>query len=203
VVTAIKQSLNITWGIEKNRCCEMIKKLLMLGIIGALIGSVVMSGCLQAGTGRLVLKITDAPGDLNITKANITISQIKVHLSAGFGNESGNETNVTAGWYTIVNQTQTFDLIALQNVTDLLGSANLTAGWYTQIRLYVEKAVLTIDGVEYDCKIPSKTIKLITPFRVSANATTTLTLDFNVQKSVHENGNGNYMFKPTIKIIQG
>ena len=180
-----------------------MKKLVMIGIIGALIGSVAMSGCLQAGTGRLVLKITDGPGDLNITKANITITEVRVHLSAGAGNESGNETNVTAGWYTIVNQTQTFDLISLQNVTDLLGSANLSAGWYTQIRLYVEKVVLTIDGVEYDCKLPSKTIKLIKPFRISANMTTTLTLDFDVQESVHQTGDGKYMFKPTIKIIQG
>ncbi len=181
----------------------MKKKLVIIGIIGILIGSVVMSGCLQAGTGRLVLKIKDAPGDLNITKAEITISEVRVHLSAAAGNESGNETNVTAGWYTVVNQTQTYDLIALQNVTDLLGSANLSAGWYTQIRLFVEKVVVTIDGVDYDCKLPSKTIKLIKPFRIAANMTTTLTLDFDVQQSVHETGNGKFMFKPTIKIIQG
>ncbi len=181
----------------------MMKKILVIITLGALIGGIAFSGCLQVGTGRLVLKITDGPVDLNITRANVTISQIKVHLSAGAGNQSENETNATAGWITIVNATQTFDLIALQNVTDILGDANLTAGWYTQIRLYVEKVVLTIDGAEYDCELPSKTIKLIKPFSVSANATTILTLDFDVQKSVHETGNGKYMFKPTIKIIQG
>jgi hypothetical protein len=179
----------------------MIKKLLMVVIIGTIISATIFSGCLHAGTGMLVLKITDDPG-LNITKAVINISQVKVHLSAGVGNESENETNVTAGWIMVVNQSQTFDLIALQNVTDLLGSVNLSAGWYTQIRLYIESVVLTIDGVEYDCKIPSNTIKLISPFNISANLTTTLILDFDVQESVHETGNGKYMFKPTIKIIQ-
>lgn len=180
----------------------MLKKVVMITIIGTLIGAIVFSGCIQTGTGHLVLKITDAPGDLNITRANVTISQVKVHLSAGGGNESENETNGTAGWYTVVNISQTFDLIALQNVTDILGSTNLSAGWYTQIRLYVDKAVLTIDGVEHDCTIPSNTIKLIKPFRIIDNVTTTLILDFDVQKSVHETGNGKYMFKPTIKIIQ-
>jgi len=179
----------------------MMKKLFILAILGVLIASSAFSGCLQAGTGQLVLKITDDPG-LNITKAVINISQVSVHLSAGAGNESDNETNATAGWYTVVNESQTFDLITLQNVTDLLGSVNLSVGWYTQIRLYIESVVLTIDGVEYDCKIPSNTIKLIKPFSISANATTILTLDFDVNQSVHETGNGKYTFNPTIKIIQ-
>ena len=30
-----------------------------------------------------------------------------------------------------------------------------------------------------------------------------LTLDFDVQKSVHQTGNDKYIFKPTIKVIQG
>ena len=180
----------------------MIKKIVMVAIIGSLIGATIFSGCIQTGTGQLVIKITDKPGDLNITKAIINVSQVMVHLSAGAGSESENDTNVTSGWFMVVNQSQTFDLIALQNVTDLLGSVNLSAGWYTQIRLYVGSVVLTIDGIEYDCNIPSNTIKLISPFNISANLTTTLILDFDVQESVHETGNGKYMFKPTIKVIQ-
>lgn len=180
----------------------MIKKIVMIAIIVSLIGATIFSGCIQSGTGVLVLKITDKPGDLNITKAIINISQVKVHLSTGAWNESENDTNATAGWIMVVNQSQTFDLIALQNVTDLLGSVNLSAGWYTQIRLYIESVVLTIDGIEYDCEIPSNTVKLIRPFNISTNLTTTLILDFDVQESVHDTGNGKYMFKPTIKVIQ-
>ncbi|MCJ7572092.1 MAG: DUF4382 domain-containing protein [Candidatus Thermoplasmatota archaeon] len=176
-----------------------MKKILILVILVALIGAIAFSGCLQTGTGLLVLKISDKPGDLNITRANLTISQIRVHLGASDVNDS----NVT-GWYTVVNKSQIFDLMTLQNnVTEELGIVNLSPGLYTQIRLYIEKAVLTIDGVEYDCKIPSNTIKLITPFQISADNTTTITLDFDIWESVHETGNGNYTFKPTIKIIQG
>jgi hypothetical protein len=165
-------------------------------MIGAAIGSNSFNHHLQPVTGQLILNITDAPGDLNITHANITISQVKVHRNAAVN-------NTTAGWYTVVNKSQTFDLIALQNVSKFFGSVNLNAGLYTQIRLCVEKVVLTIDGVEYDCKIPSNIIKLITPFNISGNKKTNLTMDFDVQESVHETGNNKFMFKPTIKIIQG
>jgi len=88
-----------------------------------------LSGCIQEGTGTLILKITDAPGDLNISEALVTMSEVRVHY-AGI-----NETNMTGEWITIVNESQTFDLIALQNATELFGSANLSAGWYTQISM--------------------------------------------------------------------
>lgn len=179
----------------------MKKQLLMIAIIGALLSTAVFSGCVQqSGTGQLVMKITDDP-DLNITKANVTFTEVRVHLGL-FGNQSENETNGTAGWYTVVNETQTFDLIALENVTAIFGSANLSAGWYTQIRLIVQSAVITIDGVEHNCTIPSHELKLIRPFRISENETTTLILDFDVEKSIHETGSGKYMFKPTIQITQ-
>ena len=149
----------------------------------------------QDGTGSLVVLLTDAPPELNITEALVTISEVTVHQAGT------NDTN--GSWITIVNESQTFDLIQLQNATDVLGGMTLTAGWYTQIRLYVENALVTIDGVQYDLKIPSKNIKLISPFLVQDNQTLTLTLDFDVQKSIHQAGNSDkYIMKPTIKVIQ-
>jgi hypothetical protein len=121
---------------------------------------------------------------------------VRVHYSG----TCQNDTNGT--WITIVNETQTFDLIQLQDATEVLGEINLSAGWYTQIRLYVDNALVTIDGEQYDLKIPSKNVKLITPFLVQDNETLILTLDFDVQKSVHKSGNGRYIMRPTIKVIQ-
>ncbi len=174
----------------------MLKTILVFAILGGLCGVGVFNGGIQPGVGHLVLKITDAPDDLNISHANITISQIQVHRSA-FGN------NTSAGWFTVVNNSQTFDLVSLHNVTALLGNVNLSSGWYTQIRLTVEKAMLTINGSVYNCKIPSKTIKLVTPFRISGSTTTTLTLDLNIQRSVHQTGSAKYIFRPTIRILRG
>ena len=160
-----------------------------------LINSGLLDRFVNDGTGTLVMQLTDAPG-LNITEALVDISQVAVH----YGGTDQNDTNGT--WITVVNETQTFDLIELQDATEVLGGVELTAGWYTQIRLYVDNALATIDGVQYDLKISSKNVKLITPFMVQDNETLTLTLDFDVQKSVHETGNGKYILRPTIKVIQ-
>jgi len=133
---------------------------------------------------------------LNITHANITISQVQVQMSAG------GENNTTAGWYTIVNQSQTFDLIGLTNVTEFFGSAVLGVGMYTQIRLTVDSCLITVDGIEYECTVPSGAIKLIKPFVLKANETTTLIMDFDAQESISETGNHTFKFQPVIKVIQ-
>ncbi len=173
-----------------------MKKILLLGVVFIVVGAVVFSGCLKAGTGTLVFKITDAPSSLNITHANVTVSQVQVHLSAGGGNNS------TAGWYTVVNESKTFDLISLLNATQFFGSADLSVGMYTQIRLTIEKCVITVNGTEYNCTVPSGAIKLIKPFTLKANQTTTLIMDFDAQKSIKETGSQKYEFKPVIKITQ-
>lgn len=151
---------------------------------------------MQEGEGTLILKITDAPSDLNITEALVTMSEVRVHYA-------GIDDNDTIGeWITIVNESQTFDLITLENVTELFGTANLSAGWYTQIRLYVEEALVTIDGVQYDLEISPQHVKLIKPWKIVDGETLVLILDFDVQKSVHKTGSGKYKMKPTIKVIQ-
>lgn len=177
------------WGNNMN-------KVLAILIIIAFGSSGFLSGCISEGTGRLVLLITDGPGDLNISEALVTMSEVRVHYA-------GIDENGTIGeWITIVDEPQTFDLIALQNVTEIFGEANLSAGWYTQIRLHVDQALVTIDGVQYDLKIPSKNVKIIKPWRIQDNETLILTLDFDVQKSVHKTGNNRYILRPTIKVIQ-
>jgi len=173
-----------------------LKKILVILAIFSIGVTGIFSGCLHEGMGRLVLKITDEPGDLNITEALVTMSQVRVHYAGITENDTIGE------WITIINESQTFDLIALQNATELFGSANLSAGWYTQIRLYVEKALVTIDGVQYDLEISPKHVKLIKPWKIIDNLILILTLDFDVQKSIHKTGNGEYIMEPTIKIIQ-
>jgi hypothetical protein len=173
-----------------------MRKILMLGVVFAVVAFTALSGCLQNGKGILVIQITDAPSSLNLSHVNVTISQVQVHMSAGGGN------NTTAGWYTIVNESQTFDLINLTDVKAFFGSANLSAGMYTQIRLTIDQCVITINGTAYDCTVPSGKIKLIKPFVIKANQTTTLTLDFDAHQSISETGSGKYMFQPVITVIQ-
>jgi hypothetical protein len=171
-------------------------------VAGLLLTTLLFCGCVdeQEGVvseGWLRLQLTDKPGDLNITAANVTISEIRVHMAS-----AGN--NSTAGWYSIVEEEQEFDLIQLQNVTELLGETNLSAGKYTQIRLEVVSAEITINGTDvFTLTIPSGEVKLIKGFWIYENETTVLTLDFDVYESVHQTGNGKFMMRPTIKVIEG
>jgi hypothetical protein len=145
---------------------------------------------------------------IGIYNVNLTVRDSDVNISwdEALAEITEEDNNSDAGWYTIVNQSQTFDLIALQNATDVLGEKNLSAGKYTQIRLTVESALITINNsgeIEvHNLTIPSNKVKLIKPFWIYENETTVLTLDFDVYKSVHKTGSNKYMMKPTIKIIQ-
>ena len=107
----------------------------------------------------------------------------------------------SAGWFTVVDEEMTFDLIELIDVKEFLGETELTSGKYTQIRLLVSSINLEVDGEPATLKVPSNKIKLTKPFTISTNTTTTLTLDFDAEKSVHQAGD-KYILKPTIKVIQ-
>jgi hypothetical protein len=169
-------------------------------IIGAAVVVLVVLGgiLLMTGSdkGTLVMKITDAPADLNIEKAEVVLSEVQVHYAGKKGNET--EEN----WITVVSGPKTFDLVALRNVTEILGSSKLDAGKYTQIRLNVDSAVAVIDGKEQELTIPSKNIKLIKPFDVAEGETITLILDFDAQESIKVTGRDNYVMSPVIKVIQ-
>lgn len=169
-----------------------MKTKLLLAIL--LVIPIAVSGCTTTtGTGNLVLQITDKP-DLNIEKADVTLSNVQVHV-AGAGNESG--------WITVVEEPKTFDLVAIKDVKTFLGEEDLAVGMYTQIRLDVDKALVTINGTEYNLTIPSKTVKLVRSFRIEENTTTTLTLDFDAEQSIHSTGvSDQYIMRPTITVIQ-
>jgi PKD repeat protein len=149
----------------------------------------------EDGTYEVNLTVTDFN---NSTAWDVTYAIIEAEEDE---NGDGN-----AGWYTIVNESQTFDLIALQDVTDVLGEKTLSTGKYTQIRLTIEKAEITVNNsgeIEvHDLKIPSGNIKLTKGFWIVEDETIVLTLDFDIHESVHKTGNDKYMMKPTIKIIQ-
>jgi len=174
-----------------------MKKLAIIFVILILTTSPLV-GCIKKGSGVLIILIKDKPPDLKISKALVTISSVGVHRT-GLGNDKNNDSS--AGWIVIINESQTFDLILLQNLSDVLANVDLSVGIYSQIRLYVEKALLTIDGVEYDLKIPSKKIKINTNFVIFEDESTTLLLDFDVHESVIKTGNDKYILKPVIKLI--
>lgn len=243
----------------------------------ALISVLFLAGCITAGIqekGTLIMKITDARPDSNITAVEVTISMIEVHkadtvenvsetppipdtcdgLCQFQGYASGvcrgapvipnaticskDEVNIgntsdctipyengqpligvmygcccnttaappaeeTTGWIVFSNETHVFDLLLLQGIEDILGNKSLDVGKYTQIRLKVDSVLVTDSGVDYEATVPSGKIKLIHPFEIKANQTTTLVLDFEADKFLVKTGAGDYIIKPAqIKVYE-
>ena len=168
-------------------------------LTAVLIFAVIAISSCAPRTGTLVLQITDKAPELNIENAMVTISNVEVHLAG-----AGEEENITTeeGWFTVVEEEQIFDLIAIKDVKEILGSAELSPGKYTQIRLNVDNAIATINGSAYELGVSSEKIKLVKSFDIIAGQTTTLTLDFDAQESIHVTGKDEYTMRPTIKVIQ-
>lgn|GEM_PF-1504278 len=175
--------------------------------------------------GTLTFNVTDAPpAGLDITGIMITLSKLEVHkavakqaqttatettatetTSTEATTSTEEETEQTTGeWLTIdiPAAAQTFDLLKVKDITQLLATAQVTEGLYTQVRLTVEKAELPVSsGEPITVTVPSRVLKIVHPFEVVAGETTTLTLDFDAEKSVTVTGNNKVQIKPVIKLL--
>ena len=154
------------------------------------------------GRGILSVRLTDSPYEA-AGAVLVTIPEISVHRSG-------------AGWVTVSDDEFVCDLKQLQNGTDTsVGEVELTAGHYTQIRLIVLAAALyespAVEGTDpcqavpmnedrsVSMDVPSGTIRLTRQFTVAADGLTTISLDFDGDRSIRQignrsgnsNGNGN------------
>jgi hypothetical protein len=186
---------------------------LALGLATALGCSDSPTGPSESGSLRVM--ITDSPfGDA--TALHVTFIEVKAHRADGAG-----------GWLTVpfagttAATTRTCNLKELEGPFDILGVASLDAGQYTQLRLVVDSATIFFGGTataqpacapelappsgigvsSQPLEIPSGEVKLIQPFELTANGTTTVELDFDGEQSVRETGNGRYRMTPVIKVL--
>ncbi|MBE0539738.1 MAG: DUF4382 domain-containing protein [Ignavibacterium sp.] len=148
-----------------------------------------------SGNGSLKMYLVDSPSSFD--SVIIFVKRVEVHKS---GSDS------TSGWYVINNTLRSFDLLQLRNgASAVLGDSILSPGNYTQIRLILDDGNYVIDnGIKHDLRVPSgfqTGIKLNQAFTIEPNSLYELILDFNVDKSIHITGNGQYMLKPVIRCM--
>jgi hypothetical protein len=140
----------------------------------------------------------------------VTFSDVSVHKD-GESESSWTKLAFSGG------TTRTCDLKKLQTATDVLGVGTLAAGHYTQVRLTVSSAMLYFDnassgsacaatiaapgGAGASLTIPSGEVKLNREFTVAASAATTMTIDFDGDRSIHQTGSGTYMMSPVIAVV--
>jgi hypothetical protein len=135
--------------------------------------------------GRIDVAVQDVSGSW--AHVYVTFTQVWIH-------EAGKSEDV--GWHNLTVAQSSIDLASLVNVSELLANARVGPGKYTEIRLVVIAATgQMLDGTNVVFSVPSGDVKAVTPFEVRSGATTTLTVDINLARSIVMNGSG-WTFTP-------
>ncbi len=156
--------------------------------------------------GNAVVMLRDSPFS-DAKAVLVTFSEVSAHKSG-------------ADFFTVPLaggvSSRTCDLKKLVGAQDVLGTGALPEGHYTQIRIVVSSATIYFDtvssgpacaasipapsGRSAPVDVPSGEIKLNREFDLTS-ATTTITLDFDGDKSILETGNGKYKLQPVIAVV--
>ncbi|MDG6987853.1 MAG: DUF4382 domain-containing protein [Nitrososphaerota archaeon] len=137
---------------------------------------------LMAPSGSLIVGVTDAPSTGAVSHIYLTITDITLQ---GAGNSSTTfKVNAT-----------TFDLLALQNVTKMLGKNSIPVGNYTMARFGVTAAIATVSGKNVTLTVPSGQIKVPMHFAIAAGKTTTIVLDITADMTAISASNN---LRPTV-----
>jgi hypothetical protein len=204
--------------------------LVLLGVIlsttgcgdsGSGSGSGSAGGAGDAGgtaTGRLSLQVTDAAVD---AAEHVYVQFSEIVLQAAGGTRTtlhycqdpmdATKTIVSDVDCTTPAATKQIDLLALSGglTETLLDDFVLPAGHYVWLRLMVDTAgpldsYIVVNGVPHELTIPSGAetgLKLNRGFDVPAGGSANFTIDFDLRKSVHVTGNGKYMMRPTLRLV--
>jgi hypothetical protein len=133
----------------------------------------------------------------------VTVSSVEIHQSGTTTTQDQSTTTSTeSGWIPMqLSGSNTFDLLQIKGLEEVLATGDLAPGTYTQIRMEVSKVTVTLAGEQpQDAKLPSGKLKFVQPFDVAAGKTTVLLFDFDAGKSVNVAGNKQPIFKPVIKL---
>ena len=144
-------------------------------------------------SGSLSLGITDGPIEI-ADVVSVSFTAVEVH---------GPETILFE-----FEEAQTINLLDYQGNERLmlLDGEELPTGNYQWLRLIVndDASYIEIEGEQYPLLIPSGAetgLKLNQNFVVASGATSDFTIDFDLRKSIHQEGNGDYTLRPTLRIV--
>ena len=182
-------------------------------------------GCDTSGSmtgpaqGSFTLELTDDPADLD--SAVVTIDRVNLVSEDAEGDgedtDDGDDDDEgeddEEGIITLTEETRTVDLLRLQNgVTSTLArEVTVPEGEYTQLRFVLKDStgahyVITNSGEKQTLQVPSGAksgIKIVLPGEVEVEDDgdqLAVTLDFDAEESFVETGNGQHIFKPTIRV---
>jgi|WetSurMetagenome_2_1015567.scaffolds.fasta_scaffold33541_3 hypothetical protein len=143
-------------------------------------------------TGRLEVRVTDAPGRPEVTGIFITVASVEIHRAG---------VDVNSGWFPLkITADHTFNLLEIWGLESVLASSDLTPSSYNQIRMDVTNVEVILNNQQQTAILPSGKLKFVQSFEVSAGNTTILLFDFDALKSIALYNNGKVYFKPSVKL---
>ncbi len=142
------------------------------------------------GTSRVMVSLTDAPGDYEHVYVDVQDVVVKYTSSEEFS-----LVNINAGVY---------DLLELTGgISVLLADEEVPSGHITQMRLVLgSENSIVIDGETHPLQTPSAQqsgLKLNVNQTLEAGILYDFLLDFDVNESIVVQGNGGYLLKPVIR----
>ena len=180
----------------------------------------------EPAQGSFTLRLTDAPAALD--SAVVTVDRVVLvgedadesdddGDDSDDGDDNGDDDSDDGddngeededGLITLTDSTRQIDLLQLQNGNTALLADGITVpeGEYSQLRFVLgDENYVVVDGRRQMLQVPSgqqSGIKIILPEVEIENDGDRLevTLDFDVDESFIEQGNGTFRFKPTIKV---
>ena len=206
--------------VEQMNILRSLKRFGSLALLGAVMtaaGCGGSDGDGSPGSGTLSLQITDAAVD-SAEHVYIQFSGLEIQAAGGMRTTLYYCQDPADPTKTLVSQTpcttpaapKQIDLLMLSGglAEVLLNPFTLPAGRYVWIRLMVDTAgtrdsYIVVGGVEHEFRIPSGDetgLKLNRGFNVPAGGSADFTIDFDLRKSVHLTGTGEYLLRPTLRL---
>jgi hypothetical protein len=175
-------------------------KIILYAVAGVLISLIIVAAMFVSGiqfpmtgsptvkiqAGTLMVLLTDAP--VNLTHLNVTVDSFSIL----------NDTGETSLPFVDDRGEVSFDLLALDNVTETISSSRVPVGNYTKMRMTITEANATFqDDSWMALRVPSGKIDIIAHFEVKNGGVTVILVDMQADwVAISQSGN----LRPVLKV---
>ncbi|MCR4368275.1 MAG: DUF4382 domain-containing protein [archaeon] len=143
-----------------------------------------------------------ADGDVNSTilDQNLVVDENSMDdINANFAQDE-NKVRERNKWLVVSSTERTFNLLELATTESILSDSEIPAGQYTQIRMQILSAEVIVDGNSFEVTVPPSKLILHGVFDAGDGEEIYLNLDFDAEKSLKQNGKGEFSLRPTIRL---
>lgn len=159
----------------------------------------------ERGTAKMAVRLVDAPGDYD--NVFVDVEAVVVKYSDDFIDDEFDDDDdfiLVDGELELDTDDEVYDLLELTGgAYAILADEDIPAGSISQVRLILgDDNTVVVDGETFPLQTPSAQqsgLKVQFNQTLEAGVVYTVVLDFNVEESIVEQGDGGYLLKPVIR----